>query len=92
MCSSDLSVLGAGVVKITDRNGQSVEMTLLPSAYCAIEPAEGGYTLYGGGYGHGIGMSQNGANGMAKAGMKYVDILMKFYHGITIENIYNEEN
>ncbi len=85
------SVLGAAVVKITDRNGQPVEMTLLPSAYCAIEPAEGGYTLYGGGYGHGIGMSQNGANGMAKAGMKYVDILMKFYHGITIENIYNEE-
>ena len=36
-------------------------------------------------------MCQNGANGMAKDGMNYMDILTKFYHDITIENIYNEE-
>lgn len=84
-------VLGAAVTKLTDKNDAPVDMALLPSAYCTIIPVETGYVLYGGGYGHGLGMSQNGANGMAKAGMNYMDILMKFYTGITIENIYNEE-
>lgn len=84
-------ILGTSMRKLTNKEDKEVDMTLLPSAYCTIIPVESGYVLYGGGYGHGIGMSQNGANGMAKAGMSYTDILMKFYQGITIENIYNEE-
>lgn len=84
-------VLGAAATRVTDKNGEQVDMALLPSAYCSIQPVENGFVLYGGGYGHGIGMSQTGANGMAKAGMGYVDILMKFYHDISIENIYNED-
>ncbi|MCI8483702.1 MAG: SpoIID/LytB domain-containing protein [Lachnospiraceae bacterium] len=84
-------VLGAAAVKVTNKNGETIDMRLLPSAYCALVPAEKGYEVYGGGYGHGIGMSQNGSNGMAKEGMNYVEILMKFYHDISIENIYNEE-
>lgn len=84
-------VLGKTVTRLTDKTDQQVEMALLPSAYCTVIPVEKGYVVYGGGYGHGIGMSQNGANGMAKAGKSYTDILMKFYQGITIENIYNGE-
>ncbi len=84
-------VLGLAATKVTDKNKEPVDMALLPSAYCSIQPVENGFVLYGGGYGHGIGMSQNGANGMAKAGINYVDILMKFYHDISIENIYNED-
>ena len=42
------------------------------------------YILEGGGYGHGIGMSQNGANEMAKAGKNYKEILQTFYQGIEI--------
>ncbi|MEY8515555.1 SpoIID/LytB domain-containing protein [Lachnospiraceae bacterium 29-84] len=82
-------VLGAAATEVADQEGNPVDMTMLPSAYCIAEPAEGGYMVYGGGYGHGLGMCQNGADGMAKAGMGYVEILMKFYQGITIENIYN---
>lgn len=85
------SVLGAAAENLKDKNGEAIEMRLLPSAYFAIVPEGQSYVLHGGGYGHGIGMSQNGANGMAEAGMNYVDILMKFYQNITIENIYNEE-
>lgn len=81
-------ILGKAMKKLTDRDDKEVNMTLMPSAYCTIIPVESGYVVYGGGYGHGIGMSQNGANGMAKIGMSYIDILMKFYQGITIENIY----
>lgn len=81
-------ILGKAMKKLTDRDDKEVKMALMPSAYCTIIPVESGYVVYGGGYGHGIGMSQNGANGMAKIGMSYIDILMKFYQGITIENIY----
>ena len=37
------------------------------------------YRLYGGGFGHGIGMSQNAARRMAQAGYDYKQILQFFY-------------
>lgn len=83
-------ILGAAVSSMEDKDGNAISsMTLLPSAAFVVELTKSGYVLYGGGYGHGIGMSQNGANGMAKAGLTYTDILQKFYQNITIENIYN---
>ena len=39
------------------------------------------------GYGHGVGMSQTGADAMAKSGSTYVDIIKHFYTGIEIVNI-----
>lgn len=36
------------------------------------------------GYGHGVGMSQWGANGMAKAGFGYEEILKHYYQGVSI--------
>jgi len=36
------------------------------------------------GYGHGVGMSQYGANGMAQAGYKYTDILTHYYTGVEV--------
>ncbi len=82
-------VLGAAAVQVTDQEGNPVDMSLLPSACCMAAPEKEGFHVFGGGYGHGLGMSQNGANGMAKAGMGYVEILKEFYHDIAIENIYN---
>ncbi len=38
------------------------------------------------GYGHGVGMSQYGANYYALQGLKYDEILKKYYTGISIEN------
>ena len=40
------------------------------------------------GYGHGVGMSQWGAQGMAKKGYKYYDILFHYYKGTNIKDIY----
>lgn len=37
------------------------------------------------GYGHGVGMSQYGANAMAKEGSSYKEILEYYYQGVTIE-------
>ena len=36
------------------------------------------------GYGHGVGMSQTGANSMAKSGSNYEDIIKHFYTGVEI--------
>lgn len=43
------------------------------------------YVFYGSGYGHGIGMSQNGAKGMAKSGFTYDEILMHYFPGCIVE-------
>ncbi len=40
------------------------------------------------GYGHGVGMSQWGANGMARKGYKYDEILKHYFKGVSIENKY----
>lgn len=39
------------------------------------------------GYGHGVGMSQYGALGMAKEGYNYIEILKYYYTGVTIDKI-----
>ena len=39
------------------------------------------------GYGHGVGMSQTGADSMAKAGSNYEEIIKHFYSGVEIKNV-----
>lgn len=82
-------VLGSGIEKIVYADStESTSVTMLPSAFCVIsEQEDGTVLLQGGGYGHGLGMSQNAANGMAKAGMNYTDILQYFYQNIKISGI-----
>ncbi|HPZ60321.1 MAG TPA: hypothetical protein PK645_07265, partial [Bacillota bacterium] len=47
--------------------------------------ADGGtLTLTGLGYGHGVGMSQDGAIEMARQGMNYIDILKFYFTGIEV--------
>ncbi len=67
---------------------------MLPSAFCVLELSKDeetgeitSYKVYGGGYGHGIGMSQNGAKDMASNGMKYKDILASFYKDTTLDKL-----
>ncbi|MBI4249080.1 MAG: SpoIID/LytB domain-containing protein [Elusimicrobia bacterium] len=42
------------------------------------------FTLYGGGWGHGVGMCQAGAGGQAEAGASYKDILTHYYPGTAL--------
>ena len=46
------------------------------------------FTFSGRGWGHGVGLCQVGAYGMAVAGGKYQDILKKYYTGVKIDKIY----
>jgi stage II sporulation protein D len=47
-----------------------------------------GMTFYGRGWGHGVGMCQVGAFGMAHDGATYGEILKKYYKGIEIKKLY----
>ncbi len=46
------------------------------------------FIFYGKGWGHGVGLCQVGAFGMAREGADYKEILKKYYHGIKIAKIY----
>jgi hypothetical protein len=41
-------------------------------------------TVYGGGWGHNLGMSQSGAHGRGKFGQGFIEILKSYYTGVDI--------
>lgn len=49
--------------------------------------SEGTFYFAGMGYGHGVGMSQSGAYGMAEAGFSYVEIIEYYFKGTTVEKL-----
>ena len=51
-----------------------------------VEESGDTITFYTVGYGHGVGMSQEGANQMAKDGSTYIDIIKHYYTGVEILN------
>jgi stage II sporulation protein D len=69
-------------------------LLILVSALCATTalaqeptpptPGEALFVLSGRGYGHGVGMSQYGAYGMANAGRSYDEILAHYYTGTAL--------
>ena len=52
-----------------------------------IEKSDNGVTFTTRGYGHGVGMSQYGANGMANNGSSYRDILLHYYTGVSVNSL-----
>ncbi len=67
----------------------------LPSTLFFIEPIIDpktketvGYRAYGGGFGHGVGLSQTGAVGMAQKGHDFKAILKHYYRGIDLAEWY----
>ena len=80
-------VLNGNGVTVTRADGTTAYCsTLLPSGFFYLDTVHFGqnvisYNIYGGGYGHGVGMSQNGANRMAKKGLSCQDILEHFFPG-----------
>lgn len=61
----------------------------LPSALFVLDVERGPrgpstFTFKGGGRGHGVGLCQHGAKGMALRGMVYTDILRRYFSDVTI--------
>ncbi len=78
-------ILCNGESKVIRQDGSSIAAgKLLPSAFLIIKADKTGenmvgYTLVGGGYGHGVGMSQNCAKEMGSLGYDYQEILASFF-------------
>lgn len=82
------SLLGVGSQEMTTNTGTTT-MASLPSTFCIFRKtySDGvlsGFEMIGGGYGHGIGMSQNAVNVMARENMSYIQILQYFYPGTEV--------
>ncbi len=81
----------AGSVATVDVGGVRVKGSTLRgilglrSACFEWEAADGKLVFYVTGFGHGVGMSQYGANQMAKDGSDYREILTHYYTGVTVE-------
>lgn len=75
-----------GGVSVIMRNGELAgARDLLPSAFIALEKIKDSQdslvsvVVRGGGYGHGVGMSQNGVKGMVDEGYEYREILNHYF-------------
>lgn len=75
-------------LRFIDESGAKVN---LPSTLVYVEPVHDkhtkaltGFIAWGGGFGHGVGMSQTGAVGMAEKKASFIDILKHYYRGIEL--------
>lgn len=59
----------------------------LRSANFTVSAADGAVTFAVTGYGHGVGMSQYGANALAGEGKTYEEIIKWYYTGVTLEQM-----
>ncbi|MDR1914380.1 MAG: SpoIID/LytB domain-containing protein [Clostridiales bacterium] len=83
-----------GDITITRKDGSTVSnIDLLPSAFFCFDKISDAddnlksLTIYGGGYGHGVGMSQNGVKGMIDKGFNYQQIIAHYYPGTDVTKI-----
>ena len=83
----------SGALETVTVGGVAIRATVLRSLFSlrsatfAITPSESGVTFFVTGYGHGVGMSQYGANELAKEGKSYEEILKWYYTGVTLQTI-----
>lgn len=88
------SILGSESLVYKKNDGTELTgWSTLPSAFFSVDETARDeekdirtFTIWGGGYGHGVGMSQNGAQEMAREGKNYEEILMFFYDGVEIRD------
>ena len=78
-------------IKLSDKTKRT-KLSMLPSAFISIKSVYknnklDGIKIYGGGFGHGSGMSQSAACQMAKKGKGYKEILATFYNDVEITSL-----
>lgn len=88
-----LRIIGTkGSITITKELNIRLAFGGLPSAMFIIERGKTGketaaFTFYGGGRGHGVGLCQDGARGMASAGYGFVDILRHYFSSAEVKRV-----
>ena len=79
------TVLEAMICGIDLTGIETRELFALRSPVFDVKYEDGEFIFTVSGYGHGVGMSQNGANCMAKEGKTAEEIIKHYYKGVTIE-------
>ncbi len=88
---SEINATDNGYVKTLkfcgkESTGNEISKLLgLRSSNFVVELTEFGFNFTVKGYGHGVGMSQTGADYMAKQGSTYKEILLHYYNGATLQ-------
>ena len=82
LSGNDYTSVISGLYAATDGVTQKTYQALVSNAEPDI------FTFSGEGWGHGVGMSQFGAKGMAEAGIGYSDILTHYYTGTKLTKAY----
>jgi stage II sporulation protein D len=83
----------AGRLKYLDQEHEKILLTdmredlKLKSSYFYVESGDGSVVIRGHGYGHGLGLCQEGAMEMARVGYTYLDILMFYYRNLKLSKI-----
>lgn len=85
-CSKEYNRIPISVIR--HKGSPLTNVNFLPSSFFSVEKNGDKFIIYGGGYGHGAGMSQYGAMELGKAGTDYRSILNTFYKGIVLEKLY----
>lgn len=80
--SGAVKTVTIGGVEVT--GGQARTILGLRSTHFTVEVNETEVTFYVTGYGHGVGLSQYGANALAGEGKNFQEILEWYYTGITV--------
>ncbi len=86
-------------LRIRDRRGRSAELrgedirriigySIMRSSVFTVRASQGLFIFTGRGSGHGVGMSQWGARGMAGAGYSYREILRHYYPGTRLKKVF----
>jgi len=80
------TLLAPRTATVTRHNGTTVSnLPLMPSGFFSIEKETDtsgnlvAVIFHGGGHGHGVGMSQNGANVLLNLGYSFLDVLRHYY-------------
>lgn len=83
-----------GGISVELANGESAGIReMLPSAFFSLEKTKDteenlvSIKISGGGYGHGVGLSQNGVKGMIDAGYSYEQILSHYFPGTVLADL-----
>ncbi len=75
---------GSRTVKATDMRKRFGNFEFRSTYITRVSPVKGGYELAGRGWGHGVGLCQEGAKFMAYKGRPYTKILRHYYPGASI--------
>ncbi|HEY5560480.1 MAG TPA: SpoIID/LytB domain-containing protein [Clostridiaceae bacterium] len=85
---SDKAYTEDSTIAIKSYGGKSFSNNgFLPSSFISFEKNSNGYKVYGGGSGHGVGLSQYGAISLSALGLKYEDILKTYFKDVTIKKL-----